>query len=80
MSTGNVILFYMAYSETDIRQIIKERCERDGRAKVAKDLKVTEAYLSMILSKTDPRPVTETMAEKLGFRLETSVSKVFLEI
>ena len=68
----------MALSEQDIRQIIKDHCDRDGRENVAKELKVSPSYISMLLSKNDPRPVTAQIAERLGFTLETSVHKVFL--
>jgi len=70
----------MALSESQIKDIIRERCDREGRAALAQALNVNPSYISMILSKRDPRPITESIAEKLGYRLETSVSKVFLEI
>ncbi len=70
----------MAKSETDLRDIIKERCEKEGRAAVALALDVKPAYISMILSKTNPRPISEDIAKALGYRRETAVQKIFLEL
>lgn len=68
----------MAYSESDLRQIIKDRCDREGRQTVADDLVITTAYISMLLRSDDPQPISKPLAEKMGFTLKKAVQKVFV--
>ena len=64
-------------TEQDLRDMIGERCKQQSRQQVANDLDVEVQYISMILSKKNPRGISADIAEKLGFKRHVAVQKVF---
>lgn len=70
----------MAKSESELRELIEAECKRDGRKAVADRLEVTEQYISMLLNKDDPRPISAQIAARLGYKREMAVNKIFVEV
>jgi len=69
----------MTKTEADLREIIQFKVKQTGRKEVALDLGVTESYVSM-LTHNNKFPISSKIAERLGYRIEKAVTKLFLPI
>lgn len=60
-------------SQDVIRQYLRARCDLEGQAKIAKDLEVSQPYVSALYNGS--RDISKKVAEKLGYTLIRNFTK-----
>ena len=78
MQTLYVIISTMNKTETELREIIRQMCKDAGRAATAATLGIAPPYLSMIVRTDNPRCISQSIANKLGFVRETATTVLFI--
>lgn len=68
----------MNKTETELREIIRDMCRISGRESVAEALAVSPQYISMILHPTEPRSISASIAERLGYTRESAKTVIFV--
>lgn len=68
----------MSKTESEIRELIGMKCKNSSREAVAKELQVSESYLSMILNTDNPRPISKNLADSLGYTMIVATQRVFV--